>query len=158
MELDRTVLVAPAGILRPRQVFSPYALREAISLIAFNRVPLLGRRLETISDNPIFRASVIREHLTPAYSDRPYVVGAAIAALRALGRPRFRGNGLILQGAADKLLTPLGARGVAWRLGHRVSLRILPGVAHGVLWDATQGAKISQEAVEFCLLGSIRRG
>lgn len=158
MEADRTVLIAPGGIPRPRQVLSVRALRETAALLIFNRLPLLGWRLEAVSDNATYRDAVISGQLTAPYSDRRYVFGAVLAALRALARPKFHGNGLILQGAADELLSPLGARIVAWRIGRSASLRVLPDVGHGVLWDEVRGAAISEEAVRYCLRGGLQSG
>lgn len=149
---DRAALLAPGLILRLRQVISRQTVRHDIpELIRHQRVDIAGMRLNAISDNDAFLAEIRSSGLTPNYSSAGYVWGAVCAATSAVVAPRGAGTNWILHGLDDRLVSPIGSRLLARRLGSTARLTMLPGVEHGVLWDRRVGAKIAEEIAAFAV-------
>jgi pimeloyl-ACP methyl ester carboxylesterase len=147
---DRVAFVAPGLMLRPRQLLSPRGLGDLVRLVRGSGLPLEGWRVEHVSTNPRFLEIVETSHLVPPASSRAYVLLAVWAAARAAMRPRTGHHNLIIQGSADSLIHPLGARYLHWRLGTKHSeLCLVTGAPHGLLWDERFGLQTARQITEY---------
>ena len=58
----------------------------------------------------------------------------------------------VVQGLADSLLNPIGARYLEWRLGAaRSKLHLVEGAPHGLLWDERFGESTAREIADFLM-------
>jgi alpha-beta hydrolase superfamily lysophospholipase len=147
---DDVVLIAPGLIPRARQLASPPALADSWRLVAHDAMPILNWRFLASSDNQAFIADVRRSGLTPPFTGRGYVMSAAAAAFKAPFKHHKIRSVLVLQGADDQLLNPLGAT-VAFRSlrAKRKELKVIAGAGHGLIWDTSHGPATIDHIVEF---------
>ena len=145
-KLDGLILIAPAVLVSWRQIAHPNSLKSLLRLVISPSSPsveLGGSRLGAGSRDADFTFerssdSLVLQSISPRYVLR---IGEAIARLVTRRDLSTRTPVLIIHGAHDSILSPMGSRLLSYRLkSPDKGLVILPDAYHTLFWDSSSRA------------------
>lgn len=134
------VLVAPGVCLSPAQILDPHGildLARAVRRPSAPTIDIVGPRMARAVRGKAFLDLRRGDPLAFARLSLRYLLrlAAASAAMLARDARRVDTPTLIVQGTADRAVSPRGASLLARVMPARPRVLWLPGVAHDVLWD-----------------------
>lgn len=134
------VLVAPGVCLSPAQILDPHGvldLARAIRRPSAPTIDIVGPRMARAVRGKAFLDLRRGDPLAFARLSLCYLLrlAAANAAMLARDARRVDTPTLIVQGTADRAVSPRGASFLARIMPAHPRIAWLPGVAHDVLWD-----------------------
>ncbi len=139
------ILVAPGVFLSAAQLLDPHGvvdLARALRRPSAPAVDIVGPRMGRAVRGDAFLRLRRGDALAFSHLSLRYLLGLAAANAAMLWRDagRVAAPTLVVQGTADRAVCPLGARWLARAMPGTVEVRMLPGVAHDVLWDVETAA------------------
>lgn len=151
------VLIAPPTIVSRRHVLARVAWRDNLTLLLQNRLPLLGWRLEDVTQDEAYLELFRSERFTAPFADSGFIARAILAVGRSFLTPSLPSRVWVVQPIRDPLFTRTGQRLFEHRLRlcrkSSILFSYVESDLHGMFWQPSIGVALSAQISEFLSAG-----